>query len=106
MNEVLIQRHNEVVGEGDVTVHAGDFCWGNSKKKAEEYSGRLNGDHVFLRGSHDHWLPDSAHEMWSKRIDGQLVVVCHYPMLRWEASHYNSWQLYGHVHGRMELESK
>ncbi|KKL16922.1 hypothetical protein LCGC14_2490690, partial [marine sediment metagenome] len=32
----------------------------------------------------------------------QFIVVCHYAMRRWERSHYGSWQLYGHSHGRLE----
>lgn len=54
-----------------------------------------------MRGSHDYWLKDSAHELWSDYIDGQYVVVCHYAMRTWPKSHYNSWQLYGHSHGSL-----
>jgi len=38
------------------------------------------------------------------------VVLCHYPMLTWNKSHYNSFMLYGHHHtnsnGTAELAYK
>lgn len=41
--------------------------------------------------------------------DKQPVVLCHYPMLTWNKSHYNSFLLYGHHHansnGTKMLES-
>lgn len=106
MNDILIQRHNEVVGCNDITIHAGDFCWGNKKEKALNYVKKLNGNHIFIKGSHDHWLPNSSHYMWRKMIEGELVVVCHWAMKVWERSNYNSWQLYGHSHGGLKGEGK
>jgi calcineurin-like phosphoesterase family protein len=102
MDAEIIKRHNYVVSKDDVTVHAGDFCWCNNVKDVNtKYLSKLNGNHVFLEGSHDHWLPASAHEIWSKTIDNQHIVVCHYAMRVWGRSHYNSWQLHGHSHGRL-----
>jgi len=107
MDAVLIDNFNKVVGKNDITIHAGDFCWCNNHKDANRlYISKLNGSHIFLVGSHDHWLPSSAKYIWKKRIDKQLVIICHYAMKRWEASHYNSWQLFGHSHGRLQPEGK
>lgn len=103
MNSTIIERFNSVVGKNDTTVHAGDFCWAKNHKEAQEkYISKLNGNHIFIKGSHDHWLPDFAQYMWRKEINGVLIVVCHYSMRTWERSHYNSWHLYGHSHGRLE----
>ena len=102
-----MRYHNEVVEKNDVVVHAGDFCWCNNIRDAgKKYIQMLNGSHVFLEGSHDHWLPASAHEIWCKTIEGQYVVVCHYAMRVWPRSHYNSWQLHGHSNGRLEAIGK
>jgi len=107
MDKDLIKRFNEVVMPDDITIHAGDFCWCNNKKDAyEKYANKLNGNHTFLIGSHDHWLPKSAKYIWRKRIEDKLIMVCHYAMLTWECSHYNSWQLYGHSHGHFPLKGK
>ena len=100
MDEELIRRHNELVGIDDVVVHAGDFTLCN-KQKAGEYRRQLNGNHFFLRGSHDHWISEKEHEIWERMIEGRIVVVCHYAMRVWSRSHYNSWQLYGHSHGHL-----
>jgi calcineurin-like phosphoesterase family protein len=105
MDTVLVENHNKVVGKGDVVVHAGDFCLVN-KKGMEEYAKQLNGTHIWIRGNHDHWMGKDGHEIWCKTIEGIFVCVCHYPMRSWPSSCYNSWQLFGHVHGRMVLESK
>lgn len=102
MDQEIIKRHNSVVGRSDVVIHAGDFCWANKKTKAMEYIEKLNGNHVFLKGSHDHWISDSTKYVWRKTIEGQFVMVCHYCMRTWERSHYNSWMLFGHSHGRLE----
>jgi calcineurin-like phosphoesterase family protein len=34
------------------------------------------------------------------KIEGQVIVLCHYMMSIWPGSHYNSWHLFGHSHGR------
>lgn len=103
MDNELIKRHNEVVKEKDIVIHAGDFTL-KTFTYAQEYIKQLNGEHIFLRGSHDAWLKKStdAHYIWVKKIEGQLVMVCHYAMRVWEQSHYGSWMLYGHSHGTLE----
>jgi len=106
MDNTIMERFNSVVGKNDTTIHAGDFCWFNRPAAAQEYINQLNGNHIFIKGSHDHWMPDSTKYMWRKMIDGQFIMVCHYAMRIWERSHYNSWQLFGHSHGRLEAVGK
>jgi len=101
MNAEIILRHNEIVGVNDITVHVGDFCWVRNKEGAAEYIKQLKGNHIFIKGSHDKWLPASAKYMWRKMIEGQFVVACHYAMRKWERGHHGSWQVYGHSHGRL-----
>jgi len=100
MDAVIIANHNAVVSSGDVVVHVGDFTLKRGGK-AQECMARLNGQHIFLRGSHDYWLPEDAPQIIEIEIGGQLVVACHYAMRVWPKSHYNSWQVYGHSHGRL-----
>jgi calcineurin-like phosphoesterase family protein len=40
------------------------------------------------------------------KIEKQLIIVDHYAMRRWSRSHYNSWQLFGHSHGKLEPSGK
>lgn len=102
MNESFIANFNEVVSGSDVTVHVGDFCFESNREYVNKhYVRKLNGQHIFLRGSHDRWLPKSAKRIWTKVIEGQYVMACHYAMRVWERSHYGSWMLYGHSHGTL-----
>lgn len=100
MEEDLIARHNEVVEKDDIVIHAGDFCLKGSKY-AWKIIERLNGTHIFLKGSHDYWLPKKHPTRWEGIIEGQYVVIDHYPLRTWARSHYGSWQLHGHNHGRL-----
>lgn len=104
MDESLINNHNEVVSPNDVVIHAGDFTLiKNQKKIHKNYIHRLNGQHVFLEGSHDYWLKNTSRKnIWGKEFDNDIyIVVCHYAMRVWHRSHFNSWQLFGHSHGNL-----
>jgi calcineurin-like phosphoesterase family protein len=105
MNETLIERHNRIADKNSCTIHAGDFSFSNYEK-TNEIIQRLNGKHIFLRGSHDRWLLKTTPYIWERRIDNIYVVVCHYAMRTWPRSHYGSIQLYGHSHGRLKLGGK
>ncbi len=112
MDKALIANHNNRVRKGDTVIHGGDFSWLKSYKEVKEkYISKLNGNHIFIRGNHDSWLNDpecaiNAHEIVTEKIDGQLIVVCHYAMRVWQGSHQNSWQLYGHSHNRLQPAGK
>jgi len=102
MDEALIANHNAVVGDGDITVHVGDFTLiRNAEMVHKLYVCRLKGKHIFIRGSHDKWMPRNAMILFEQTIDGQVIVACHYAMRVWPRSHYGSWCLYGHSHGRL-----
>ena len=100
MDKELIKRHNKVVKDNDIIVHAGDFMMGN-KAFAAKYINQLNGEHIFIKGSHDKWLV-GANQIWETSIEKIHIVVCHYAMRVWPKSHFGSWQLYGHSHGGLE----
>ena len=100
MNEILISNHNDIVRANDSVFHLGDFTLG-SKSTAYRYLDRLNGNHHCIRGSHDYWMDKGFKEIGELKIDGQTIILCHYAMRTWAKSHYNSWQLYGHSHGKL-----
>ena len=39
-------------------------------------------------------------------VNKQKIVLCHYAMRVWDGSHYNSWMLYAHSHGKLESQGK
>lgn len=101
MHDSLIKNHNSVVSKNDTTIHAGDLSFGNYSDTMKIVN-ELNGSHVFLNGSHDYWVRgQKLRDIWERKIDGQVVVVCHYCMRTWPKSHYGSWQLYAHSHGKL-----
>jgi len=101
-DETIIANHNEIVTPQDCTIHAGDFCW---YKRAEAIAlmNRLNGTHIFIKGSHDRWLQKAKYQ-WRKLVkfefEGkqrkQFIVVAHDAMRTWHRSHHGAWQCHGH----------
>ena len=124
MDDELIRLWNGVVGDDDIIYHLGDFTLGSN---ASKYFCRLNG-HIHVLGypwHHDHrWLPGadglaskSGHlitieppmvvlefEEYSMNGRPKPVTLCHYPLARWDRSHYGSWHLHGHDHGHYHAD--
>ena len=106
-DETILTNHNEIVTPQDYTIHVGDFCW-YRKAEALALVKRLNGTHIFIKGSHDAWLQTSAKYQWRKNIKfmfegklrSQFIVAAHDAMRTWHRSHYGAWQVHGHSHGR------
>lgn len=104
MDNTLIANHNAIVKSNDITIHVGDFTLA-SKEFAQSIIKRLSGQHIFLKGSHDRWI-DKPNYIWERTIDDQFVIACHYAFKVWAKSHYNSWNIYGHSHGRLPPTGK
>lgn len=106
MNNKIITKHNELVNHNDLVIHCGDFTL-KGKEYANAIIKRLNGQHIFLLGSHDNWCDkEHIHEIWEQKIEDIYIVACHYAMRVWAKSHYNSWQLFGHSHGKLKTIGK
>jgi len=123
MDEVLINNWNERVKSNDTIYHLGDVTLGGYKYAKELFS-QLNGRIIVLANwkHHDkYWLDDfKPCDMYSKSghtvsladpllslelpeySEGgypKTLVMCHFPLVRWDRSHYNSWHVHGHCHG-------
>jgi calcineurin-like phosphoesterase family protein len=108
MNEGLIARWNHRVLPEDEVFFLGDFTIGLKPAAAAEFARRLNGTKIWIPGNHDShklmkelslvgFMPVAPiHEISEQ---GQHIVMCHYPMLRWNKSSHGSWMLHGHSHG-------
>ena len=114
MDEAIIENWNSVVGERDDVWVLGDFTL---DRDAQQYFRRLNGRIYVLEGDHDKkWMQsDRDHCSRQQRVilvppiyeliipippETINIVLCHYPIRKWRKSHYNSWHLYAHCHGR------
>lgn len=111
MNQSIIDNHNRVVKDSDTTIHGGDFTLVKDPAFAMEIIRQLNGQHIFIKGSHDYWIDRDpnvqADYMWEKTFKypdkkRYFISIGHYPMRSWRSSHYPcSWQLFGHHHGQL-----
>ncbi len=114
MNEHLITNWNKVIPKDGIVFHLGDVAMGNYKNTKEPVLARLNGTIHLIVGNHDRKDMRSNKRFKSvsdileiQVMDTELeygmqhVIMCHYPMIVWPASHRGSWQLFGHVHGNL-----
>jgi calcineurin-like phosphoesterase family protein len=117
MDEAMIERWNGKIKDGDTVYLVGDFSF-HKPAKTQEIIDRLNGHKHLILGNHDRHLKpnilecfDSVNQMLDISVSDhelprgkQDIVLCHYAMRVWNASHYGSWQLYGHSHGGLADE--
>ena len=112
MNELLIERWNEDVALGDRVYILGDFAFGN-KTSTEEILKRLKGRLFLIKGNHDYWVNEATSKYFEAiydyktiNVEGQKVVMFHYPIFEWDAMHYGAYHLYGHVHGSTTIPGR
>lgn len=105
MDEKLIKNWNSIVSEKDIVYHLGDFSWRNP----ELYREQLNGKIVLIKGGHDYRWNAKLFSNFVETCDSkticlrkQVIVLSHFCYRVWNKSHYGSWHLYGHSHGKLE----
>lgn len=126
MDEAMIRRWNERVGDDDLVLHLGDFAgerdWGKRERQAlRTQRERLRGKGIILvRGNLDpcgeSWfdeLFDEQHDLltWKGwpgqgKAERRRVVACHYPLRQWQGWPHGALHLYGHVHGGVPEEGR
>lgn len=111
MDKEMISRWNGVVRKGDSVYHLGDLSFLRPRETSSILS-RLNGQIHFIKGNHDKLLPEvrdmftSVSDLKEIKIEGQKIILCHYPMLSWNQMHRGSWMLHGHSHGTLRTSCK
>lgn len=110
MDARLLDNINKTVGENDLLIHLGDFCFGSKDSYyqiAQAYRNRIVCKNIInIWGNHDH---RKIHDLFSETYDlytliaqNQKMVLCHYAMAIWKDSHKSAWHLYGHSHATAE----
>lgn len=116
----LIDRWNARVGWEDDVYHLGDFTFLYRKGLGQviEILGELHGRIHFIRGNHcDDLLWELIEDQnfpfvqWIKHyhemtVQGQKIMLLHYPMETWNGAHHGSWHLHGHCHGHIQPRGK
>ena len=110
MTDALIANWNGVVRPEDTLYHLGDvfFC---QEERALEILAQLNGTKHLVLGNHDKLVRNSAkvqshfasiHDLLEINVQGQRIVLCHYPMTTWHRIGRGAWMLHGHCHGNLK----
>lgn len=104
-DEAIIKGINDTVGVQDILWILGDVSW----KDPIAFLCKINCENInIIKGNHDgslyrnkHLVPKSIklHEdIVEICIEGRPIVLCHFPMVSWNKSHWGSWHLFGHKH--------
>ena len=113
MDEILIENWNKVIKPGNLIYHLGDFMLG-SPDIIKKYRSKLNGKLHLIKGNHDYrnkidklsCLFSSVSDIKTIKYYHQRIILCHYAMRVWPASHHNSYHLFGHSHGKLRGQGK
>jgi len=113
MNEIMIEKWNEVVNFDSTVYYLGDLSLGD-KRKTKNVLERLNGKIHLIWGNHDRsamqnkWRFESITGLLNISIDDddikkgyQQIILCHTSFQVWMGIHKGSWNLYGHSHGSL-----
>lgn len=108
-DKTLINNWNSVVTDKDIVYVLGDISWYNANRTIEIFS-NLHGDKVLITGNHDHKLLKSTIRNLFKeivgykeiRIDGNKIILSHYPILFYNGRMRGNYHFYGHVHNSLE----
>lgn len=101
MNEELIRRWNEKVGDDDVVFHLGDFSFGG-RHRIEEIVKRLKGRKFLLLGNHDReqhfdWVGMGFERVFAAPfLFDHKFIMSHEPLKEIPEGKVN---VFGHVHG-------
>lgn len=116
----LIDLWNSKVPQDAAVFHLGDFGFKLGLDDAVDILSKLNGQIHLIEGNHDHHLlgyPRFKDMFRTVRSYARIVVaesewefndviLMHYPLERWDKSHYGSWHLYGHCHMEMKTDAE
>lgn len=120
MNDGIVDNINKKVKPKDRLFILGDLGWNyeeNYRWYVELLRDRIVCRHIhFIWGNHDCHLKKYIHlpvlesilkesgvvdlgDLRTIRSGGRRVVLCHYPIARWDKWHKGSWNIHGHSHG-------
>ena len=112
MNHNLIENINETVQVDDELWILGDFAYKIDRQTVRELRGQISCKHVHLvYGNHDRdysqdHIFQSVQYYKELKTEYGRVILFHYPILEWNAAHYGSIHLHGHVHSTGEYNAE
>ncbi len=108
MDSAMIERWNEAVAPDDNVFHLGDFAVRQPQSRVESLLRVLAGRKHLISGNNDGetvrqaagWI--SVAPYLELRLEGTLLVLCHYPFRTWRDMAKGSLNFHGHSHGRLK----
>lgn len=109
-DERIIDNWNADVKPEDTVYILGDVSW-HGPEQTKNILRRLNGHKNLILGNHDRQfsqegqfkgLIEDTCNYREIKIDKIDVILCHYPLARWNKCHYGSLHLWGHEHGAFD----
>jgi calcineurin-like phosphoesterase family protein len=123
-DDALIAKINEVVRPEDTLFHLGDFCLNITPPEFEQILARINCQNIaYIWGNHNSCIrrvyEDAVATEYGKDmevypyavgkitylgyygeliVNGQMIVIHHYPHQIWNQMQKGAWQLSGHSH--------
>lgn len=104
MDFSIIENWNKLIKPKDIVWHLGDFSFRNVRD-IQFYTKKLNGCINLILGNHDnlkkkdyHLFHNVYNGLKEISIKDEKIVLCHYPLLSWNAAFYGRKHLFGHVH--------
>jgi calcineurin-like phosphoesterase family protein len=107
MDTVIINNMTSRLKGGDEFFFLGDLSWNIPVDERFFQSLPEGVKFHWILGNHDYDKYLKPFEQYCASIStikelkpgkDQLLILCHYPMISFNRSHHNSWQLYGHHH--------
>ncbi|MXW42382.1 MAG: metallophosphoesterase [Acidimicrobiia bacterium] len=135
MDQTMVERWNDVVGDADEVWILGDLVMGKRKRGLGKYVAKLKGRKIFVPGNHDRcWQGHKGFK--TKRVDfyeigliheiidnpeahtvaGRRVLLSHFPyrqgltyqekFAEWRPIDTGDWLLHGHVHASWQQQGQ
>ena len=107
MNDAIVDSINGRVAVDDELYILGDFSFKMTAQDAYALRKRIACRRIHLiPGNHDKdWAQPAVAGAFTVeppicvlKIDGQKIVLSHYPMADWQGMGHGSWHLHGHIH--------
>lgn len=119
VTEKMILKWNSTVDKKDTVYILGDLAFGTVDQKRKLFQ-RLNGNKILILGNHDK-IPNELNSYFNhitllknmrfkKSVFSYLpkdieVIMCHFPLYRWEHMEKGSIMVHGHCHGKVDLDN-
>ncbi len=106
MNQVLLNRYNEVVSDDSTVYFLGDMSFGRGSRKPKWWLGQLRGRVIYIKGSHDHGIrPTNLENCFTELVlDTGVgkVLLTHEP----RTVNNGMWQIHGHTHDTRMVDTR